>query len=133
MPVLSQDSEKLSSIIVRIDNIKNDKGLIGINIFNSEDGFPSDYKKSFASETFEIDLLKKEYIIKGLPPGTYGVSVLHDENSNLKLDTNIFGAPKEGYAVSNNAKARRFGPPKFSDAMIEHGTKNSILILKMNY
>lgn len=133
MPLFSQETNHKPSIVVKLENIRNNKGLIAINIFSSKDGFPSDYKKSLISETFEINKLKNEYIIKDVPPGTYGVSVLHDENSNLKLDTNIFGVPKEGYAVSNNAKARRFGPPQFSDALIEHGSENSTLELKVTY
>jgi uncharacterized protein (DUF2141 family) len=47
-------------------------------------------------------------------PGTYAVSVFHDENSNGKLDRNILRMPKEGVGVSNNA-AGHFGPPKFDD------------------
>jgi len=133
MPLFSQAPEKSSSIIVQLNNIKNDKGLIGINVFSSDEGFPSDYKKSYVSKTFEIDSHNSEYVIENVPPGTYGVSVLHDENSNSKLDTNIFGAPKEGYAVSNNAKARRFGPPKYGDAMFNHGSEDSILKLNLKY
>lgn len=131
--LFSQETKQKSSIIVKLDNHKNNKGLIGINIFIEEDGFPSDFKKSFVSETFEINVEKNEYIIKDIPPGIYGVSVMHDENSNLKIDTNIFGVPKEGYAVSNNVKPRKFGPPKFSDALIEHGNENTILELKLIY
>jgi len=42
--------------------------------------------------------------------------VFLDKNGNGKLDTNAIGSPKEPWGVSNNAKARRFGPPLYNDA-----------------
>jgi uncharacterized protein (DUF2141 family) len=50
----------------------------------------------------------------GLPSGTYAIALIHDENSNNKLDTS-FGLPKEGFGFSRNPVIR-FGPPKFSEA-----------------
>jgi uncharacterized protein (DUF2141 family) len=32
-----------------------------------------------------------------IKPGKYAIAVIHDENCNGKLDTNMFGIPKEGY------------------------------------
>jgi uncharacterized protein (DUF2141 family) len=40
----------------------------------------------------------------GVTPGTYAISVFHDENSNGKLDTNLLGIPREGVSASNNRK-----------------------------
>ncbi len=37
-----------------------------------------------------------------LPPGNYGVVAIHDENSNARLDRNMFGIPKEGFGFANN-------------------------------
>jgi uncharacterized protein (DUF2141 family) len=39
-----------------------------------------------------------------VPPGRYGVVVIHDENSNMKLDRNFFGIPKEGFGFANNPR-----------------------------
>lgn len=38
--------------------------------------------------------------------------MIHDENSNGKLDTNFMRIPVEPYAFTNNAHAN-FGPPKY--------------------
>ena len=133
LSLFSQVPEKHSSIIVHLENLKNDKGLIAINIFIEKEGFPSDSKKSFMSQTFNIKEHENTFVIKDVPAGTYGLSVLHDENSNLKMDTNYFGKPKEGYAVSNNIKPRVFGPPKFDDACFTHSPSDSILELKLIY
>ena len=47
-------------------------------------------------------------------PGTYAVSMFHDENGNGRLDTTMH-IPKEGYGFSRDA-AVSFGPPKFAAA-----------------
>lgn len=50
-----------------------------------------------------------------LPYGQYAISVYHDRNANGKLDTGLFGIPKEPLGTSNDVKIR-FGPPKYDDA-----------------
>jgi uncharacterized protein (DUF2141 family) len=53
-----------------------------------------------------------------LAPGTYAVSTLHDENGNGKMDTNVFGIPREGWAVSNNVVTHTHAP-SFEQASFE--------------
>ena len=53
-----------------------------------------------------------------LPYGTYAITILHDENGNLKVDANFLGIPKEGYGFSNNAR-NLFRAPKFEEAKFE--------------
>jgi len=62
-----------------------------------------------------------------VPPGTYAVSVVHDENGNGRLDFNAVGFPIERYGFSNNPFL--MGPPKFDDARIEvNGTSKAVPI-----
>lgn len=49
-----------------------------------------------------------------LPTGDYAIALIHDENSNNKLDT-AFGIPLEGFGFSRNPVIR-FGPPSFAAA-----------------
>ena len=44
-----------------------------------------------------------------------GISAFHDENDNKKMDTNVFGNPKEPAGCSNGEK-EFMGPPKYKDA-----------------
>ena len=57
-------------------------------------------------------------VIKHLPPGTYALALIHDENGNGKVDTNWIGMPKEGVGASNNATGT-LGPPSWRDAKFE--------------
>jgi uncharacterized protein (DUF2141 family) len=36
-----------------------------------------------------------------LEPGTYGITLVDDENKNGTLDKSFFGMPKEGFGFSN--------------------------------
>jgi uncharacterized protein (DUF2141 family) len=56
-----------------------------------------------------------QWTVTDLSPGTYAVRLYHDANGNEKLDTNVFGVPKEAYGFSNDARGR-FGPPDFEEA-----------------
>lgn len=52
-----------------------------------------------------------------IAPGTYAVSVLHDENEDGQLNTGTFGIPTEGFGFSQNPDIRT-GAPDFSEAAI---------------
>ena len=67
-----------------------------------------------------------------IPPGTYALAVVHDENMNGKLDTNLLGIPKEGYGFSNDAKAL-LGAPSFSAASFPYDGQNLELTISLNY
>ena len=52
-----------------------------------------------------------------IAPGTYAVSVLHDENADGELNTGNFGIPLEGFGFSQNPEIRT-AAPEFSEAAI---------------
>jgi len=131
--VNSQVDMNKSSIKITIENFENKKGLLLINVFTSESGFPSNNEKAFQSHTFPISGDSKIFTLENIPTGNYAISILHDENSNFKLDKNIFGIPKEAYAVSNNAKPRKLGPPKYNDAVFVHSSAGTNMNLTLLY
>ena len=65
-----------------------------------------------------------------LPEGEYAISVLHDANSNGRMDKNLVGMPTESYGFSNNA-AGSFGPPKFDQAVLTPAL-GQVLKIRMN-
>jgi uncharacterized protein (DUF2141 family) len=102
-------------IDVEISGLHSDKGQIRCEIFASSDGFPKDSGKAVARTSATISDRHASCGFDNLAPGTYAISVFHDENGNGKLDTNFIGMPREGVGSSNNVKPH-FGPPKFKDA-----------------
>ena len=57
-------------------------------------------------------------VLRDVPPGRYGVTVMHDRNANGKLDSNIVGIPTEPDGASRGARGR-MGPPAFEDAAVD--------------
>lgn len=54
-----------------------------------------------------------------VPAGRYALMVIHDENGNGTLDTNLVGMPVEGYGFSNNPRVMR--KPTFDEAAFDVG------------
>ena len=93
-------------IHVKILNIRNSTGTVDCALFDSPVGFPIDALFS-ATKVMIMKVRNKEARcdFEGIPPGTYALSVIHDENMNGKLDTNWLGIPKEGYAFFKRCKS----------------------------
>ena len=102
-------------IHVEIAGLRSDKGQVLCSLFSSADGFPKKSDKAVAHAKSNASSGHASCDFVNIEPGTYAVSVIHDENSNGKLDTNFMGMPREGVGSSNNVKPH-FGPPKFSAA-----------------
>jgi uncharacterized protein (DUF2141 family) len=66
------------------------------------------------------------------PPGDYAAQAFHDENSNRQVDKNLLGIPREGVGFSRNARIR-FGPPKWSDAVITHEGQAHTITFNLRY
>src|SRR5215469_15984662 len=104
-----------SVIHVEVARLRNNTGQVSCSLYSSADGFPKEGRKAVAHVVAPISEQKAVCDFPGITPGTYAVSVFHDENSNGKLDTNFLGIPREGVGASNDAKGH-LGPPKFDAA-----------------
>jgi uncharacterized protein (DUF2141 family) len=69
--------------------------------------------------------------ISGIMPGSYALSVIHDENRNGKLDT-FLGVPREGFGFSHNPVIR-FGPPRFAQVRFDARSGMSRQRVRMQY
>lgn len=114
---------------VSITNLRNSAGQFLVAVYNSADGFPKKPEKAYRSIVLAAG--QSRFIIADLPAGTYAVAIIHDENSNGKVDTGgPLGIPTEGIGFSRNPNIS-FGPPSFDkaafalqqDAAIEIRTK----------
>lgn len=103
-----------ATVELTFSGIKTVKGQLLISLHN-ESGFPDQENKAIKNLVVEVKQSKININIEGLLPGSYAISVVHDENKNFKLDKNMLGVPKEGYGFSNNPSAK-FGAPSFSES-----------------
>lgn len=102
------------SLEVEFTNLRSDKGLLQICLTTEPRQFPDCKGNPKNSIRRTIPANKPHIRFEGLSPGTYAIGVIHDANSNAKLDTTL-GIPREGFGFSRDA-AVSFGPPKFSSA-----------------
>jgi uncharacterized protein (DUF2141 family) len=119
-------------IHVEISGLHSDKGQMLCALFSSPEAFPKKTDKAVARLTAKIAEHQATCEFTGVAPGTYAVSVVHDENANGKLDTNFIGMPREGVGASNDAKGH-MGPPKFSAASFRYAGGRLDLKIHVNY
>lgn len=101
------------NITVKLENLQSDKGKVMIALYNSEETYmETRYQEALASISKD---LKATAVLKNVPPGTYAISVFHDENNNDKLDLKVMKIPKEPYGFSNNARGT-LGPATYQEA-----------------
>ena len=133
LPTLVLAQSPCPGIHVKILDIRNSTGAVACALFESPEGFPSEYLRSATHIMFlKVRDKQARCDFEDIPPGTYALAVVHDENMNGKLDTNLLGVPKEGYGFSNDAKAL-FGAPSFSAASFPYDGQNLELTISLNY
>jgi uncharacterized protein (DUF2141 family) len=73
---------------------------------------------------------RHQLAVDELPPGRYALAVYVDRNGNGKLDSGMFGIPKEPYGFS---RSRGFmGPPDFVDAAFELPEAGTSIHIKLH-
>ena len=113
---------------VTVKNIKDAKGTIRVGLFTRENDF---LKNAAEGKVVKASGKEVTVVFENLKPGDYALSVIHDENENGELDSNMIGIPKEGFAFGNNAMGT-FGPPSFDKAKITL-TKSNKQIVDLKY
>lgn len=105
-----------SSLVVVVDKVEGKDGHIRCAIFDAPEGFPgpSPIRNGNVVVTPTAGA-KCEF--PGLAKGTYAVTVYHDANDNGVIDTNVFGAPTEGYGATNN-NLPSMSAPTFADSAV---------------
>jgi uncharacterized protein (DUF2141 family) len=83
-------------------NIRSDKGLIRLALYNHADQFPHDPGRKYEFPKNPLDKGELHILLKDIPPGRYAISILDDEDGNDKMKFNLLRIPKEGYGFSNN-------------------------------
>lgn len=105
------------------------QGAVRAALFDKAEGFP----RGTALRTATAPAVQGKATLQfaDLPPGDYAITAFLDENSNSKLDSNLFGLPTEPYGFSRDARAMA-GPPAFADAAfrMEDGAQQQTFDLK---
>jgi uncharacterized protein (DUF2141 family) len=104
-------------LTIDVQDVNEPTGKLMIKLVDSKDAYDGKAKQ-IAGQMIEITQTGNiEVKFEDLKPGSYAVMIMHDENSNGKLDSNIIGIPKEGYGFSNNPRVMR--QPTFDETKFE--------------
>jgi uncharacterized protein (DUF2141 family) len=133
LPTVAFAQPPCPGIHVQILNIKNSTGKVACALFESPIGFPTEFLH-YASNIMGLKIRKTQARcdFEDIPPGTYAIAVIHDENMNGKLDTNVLGIPTEGYGFSNGAKGV-LGAPSFSAASFTYDGRALEMTVNLHY
>ena len=120
------------SLTVDVEGLRNRTGVVQVALFRTADGYPQQAELAARTRTVPIALPTTVVTFDDLEPGTWALAVLHDENTNGRLDTTLLGVPKEGIGASREA-TRRLGEPRFEDARFEMGASDLHLRVAVKY
>jgi uncharacterized protein (DUF2141 family) len=109
---------------VKITRLRSSKGNVIINVFKDQESY--DHEKPYKQFTFKKSVDKNSMLVElKLEPGTYGITLVDDENENKKIDKNFIGMPKEGFGFSNFFMTK-MKKPSFEDFKVDCKNHNPI-------
>lgn len=116
------------SLTVDVKDLRNSSGILQVNLYNKEDSIPDQkLEKTFKIAKARIVNGSSVVVFKDLPPGRYAVHILHDENSNGRIDKGLV-LPVEGVGLSNFESIGLSNRPNFSRASFELKGNKSISV-----
>lgn len=119
-----------ATLDVSIENIRVQTGELRLAVYDSEAAWAGEAKAVEGRKAGPDGSDRLSFRFTDLAPGRYAVRVMHDENGNGKLDTNLLGIPKEGYGASNNPKVMR--APRFDEAAFEIADGDVAIVIALN-
>jgi uncharacterized protein (DUF2141 family) len=131
--IVTSQTPSCPGIHVTILDIRNSNGTVDCALYDGPKGFPADVLRSaMRFVAMKVPDTTARCDFENIPSGTYALVVVHDENTNGKLDTRWPGIPTEGYGFSNDAKAS-FGAPRFSVASFIYDGQSLELTIRLQY
>lgn len=130
-PTMAADGEVSGALTIKFEGLRSAKGMIRACLTRDPKLFlhcerdPGAFKGSVAAgPNARMEFAR-------VPPGDYVLAVIHDENSNNRVDTFV-GIPREGVGFSHNP-AMTFGPPKYEAAKFRVSAGGNMLDVKLKY
>lgn len=128
---LAGASPPACDVTVTVSGLRSSEGQVIACLTSNPEAFPNCEKDPEAiglavpaSDAALIDL-------GTVPAGRYAIALIHDENSNGRLDKRLM-FPREGFGFSRDAKLR-MGPPSFRAAAFEADRTRLNQPIRMRY
>jgi uncharacterized protein (DUF2141 family) len=128
--VLLAATDLPASVEVEVTGLRNSKGVVHACLTRDPRHFP-DCARDPAALRQTVPATTRHLRFSDLAAGRYAVTLIHDENTNHRLDK-LLGLPREGFGFSRNP-AIRFGPPRFEQVVITVGQSITQTSVRMQY
>ena len=117
------------ALTVNVTGLHSTRGKLVACLWRSKPGFP-DCDKSGAATRLAVPVgaTSMALTFTNVAPGSYAVTVFHDEDGNGRMKRNLIGMPSEGVGASNNPG----GMPGFAKSLFRVGSGGAITV-KMRY
>ena len=116
-------------LVIDVVGVNPGVGYVVLALFSSAENHMNQPVLEKTAKVNKAD--KVTFVLQGLARGRYSLSVFYDENGNARLDTGLFGIPKELVGFSNNARGF-FGPPSYDDSAFDLSKPTRMEILLRN-
>ncbi len=121
----------LGPIDVSITGLRNAKGNVLVCLTANPKAYPDCGKDPKSLKQLLPARPTLEARFEGVAPGTYAIALIHDENSNNRMDVALF-LPKEGFGMSQNPPIG-MGPPSFKSAKFTYSGEALRLAIRTRY
>jgi len=116
------------TLMVKVENLRNSTGVLQCALYNRDGTLPDEnYTKYMRKQIADIVDGASSITFIGLPVGRYAVNILHDENSNGKIDRGLF-LPIEGIGFSNYSSIGMANRPSFAGASFQLGADMEVTV-----
>lgn len=130
---LAVGTAQAADLELTVAEARSPDGRVMVAVFDDAEGFGKMLEaRRVAAAILPIEGSIARVTIGGLAPGRYAVSVIHDQNGNGKLDSNLLGLPTEGYGFSRDARGA-MGPPHFEAAAFDLPPGGAKQTIKLGY
>ena len=124
---------KGGDLVLEVSNIRNTNGEILIAMFNQPEGFPEDEDRFYRADTiWSISGSTERCVFRNLTFGEYAITLMHDENSDGKMEYSWIGMPQEGYGFSTNYRPK-LRAPKFEETSFDFTHDRQIVKVELIY
>jgi uncharacterized protein (DUF2141 family) len=105
------------TLTVIVSGAEQSGGVLRAALFAAPAGFPTDVAKAAQVLARPRVAAVDSFVFRGVEAGKYAVSVYHDTSSNDRLDSNMFGAPREPWGTTGGERPK-LRAPRFDEATI---------------
>lgn len=124
--VLSMATSQANELDINLTNIERPVGQLMLAIYDSEAAY-KDKSAPIKWATVDANVGTVSLKMDNLQAGKYALMLIHDINSNGKMDFNAKGMPQDGYGFSNNVGI--YGIPSFEEAAFDVDESTSINVI----